>query len=156
MNTTTVLNLDYVAPQRPYSGDELLYLRKQYYKMFHLGEVYALHEECGHVYLTKKNGKKETMIKHHDISLSEDSSIGNCSVCWKMSRTPKKFADPAYDLVKYYHENIYPNLNQNPTYDEVMAEKDYYTWLYNEFNMRDRHKKHVVSNQTTDETDSTD
>ena len=59
-------------------------------------------------------------------------------------------------VVKYYHENIYPNLNQNPTYDEVMAEKDYYTWLYNEFNMRDRHKKHVVSNQTTDETDSTD
>ena len=125
--STTVLEKDYKEPERPYSQKELNSTRKNNYRVLRLGKVRASHSKCGHFYLTKYNGRKEKEIKE-----SGTCDTGNCSVCWKFSKTPRHLRNAADKLVTFYRDNF----AQEPpylTFDLLEGETDYYKWLYEEF-----------------------
>jgi hypothetical protein len=125
---TSILESSYNNPNRPYSQNELNNMRLFLYNNIRLGKKMANHQKCGHVYLTKHNGRKEKEMYQQN---SDD--VGKCSVCWKISKTPKHLQDKARNLSKEYCNTF----KQNPTYityQKVDLESSYYNWLYNEFN----------------------
>ena len=123
MNTTsTVLDTEISENTRPYSQHELNFIKTKAFTTLRLGKTIAVHDdECGHHYLVKKNGRKEKDIV-------ETGNHGNCSVCWRLSKTPKKYYDRAYDLLDTYNcikDDGYLS------YEDVTTEVIFYTWLYN-------------------------
>lgn len=127
-NYVSVLSRGYAEQQRPYSQHELTFMRNSLLGRLHIGYVRAQHKNCGHFYYTKEGGKKE-----RDIHDKNTSDIGNCSVCWKLDRTPENLLKEAEMLVDYYMSNM----ELEPTrliYNQVMSESAFYIWLYTEFN----------------------
>jgi hypothetical protein len=127
MTTLSVLEVDYAEPQRPYSQLELSNMRQRLFRQLRLGKVRAQHEKCGHFYLTKENGRKEK-----DITDQNSSDCGNCSVCWKINKTPKNLKNKAQNLVHEYSKIFY----EDPTYltyEDVDLENAFYKWLLLEF-----------------------
>lgn len=125
--TDTVLEKKYEEPVRPYSKNELTDLRRHNHRKLFLGKVRVEHPECKHFYFAKAHGKKEKQIQQDGMG-----SAGNCSVCWKLYKTPRRLKKQAQDLI-----NEYSTLYDEPpywTYGLVDLERDFYTWLYNEFN----------------------
>jgi hypothetical protein len=128
MSTTiSVLETDYVEPQRPYSQAELSNMRYKLYRHLRLGKTRAHHEKCDHFYLVKENGRKEK-----DIIEQNTSDCGNCSVCWKINKTPKHLKNKAHDLVNEYWR-VYYNEPTYLTYEDVDLENAFYKWLCIEF-----------------------
>lgn len=125
----TVLTSTYVEPDRPYSKHELESNRSSLYKELRLGKIRATHQSCGHTYIVKYNGRKEK-----EILQTSNPDTGNCSVCWKMSRTPRQLQNNASDLVEAYTNYFGNDEEVEITYDGVDLEKSFYTWLYTEFN----------------------
>lgn len=121
---TLVLETGYVNQTRPYSLDELAYNRLSLYKSLRLGKMRVHHQKCDHFYLVRKNSKKETEMKEQNCN-----DVGNCSVCWKFGKTPKRLKDAAKDLINTYCNTFY----EDPTclrYDDSVIENSFYTWLY--------------------------
>jgi len=119
----SILESDYIEPTRPYSQDELRDMRLHLYRQLKLGKEKAYHSKCRHTYIVKENSKKEKEIK------SNSGDIGNCSVCWKLSKTPSSIRNRAYDLIKAYNSDFgiepdYISYNLND------LENIYYRWLY--------------------------
>ena len=125
----SVLETPYAAPTRLYSQLELLNNRYTLYRKLRLSDTRAYHNRCKHFYLTRLNGKKEKIIKDKGIN----TDVGNCSVCWKIRRTPKNLKNTAMDTVEGYMQEMYdpPNLLRH---EHIDLENVFYTWLYNEFN----------------------
>jgi len=124
---TSILEQSYIPPQRPYSQIELRDMKRHIIRKFHLSDKYVSHQKCGHLYRPKKHGRKEK-----DIQETGDLDSGNCSVCWKISKTPRHLRLIAKELIN----NYYSLLNNNPsclTYDFVSVESDFYQWLYIDF-----------------------
>lgn len=124
----SVLEKDYIKASRPYSQLELKKNRIKNKRLLRVGRIRAQHDDCGHFYLTKFRGRKEKEIKE-----TKDPNTGNCSVCWKLSRTPYMLRPNAEQLVSYMNYNFFEEPTKL-TYELVEGENDYYTWLYNEFN----------------------
>lgn len=124
----SVLEKDYIGADRPYSQLELKKNRRTNKRTLRVGTIRAQHDNCGHFYLTKFRGRKEQEIRQ-----TNNPDTGNCSVCWKLSKTPYVLRPNAEQLISYMNENFF----EEPTrlsYELVEGENDYYTWLYNEFN----------------------
>jgi hypothetical protein len=121
---TYLLDKDYVVPIRPYSQKELLDNRQQIRKRLHLGQTFAEHEKCGHFYLVKENGRKEKNIKENNCTDS-----GNCSVCWKYSKTSKNYKDRAGYLINDYCE-VFVQEPKRLNHEQVDLENVFYYWLY--------------------------
>ena len=126
---TSVLEKKYVEPERPYSRKELVNSRHRMARYLRIGQVLIEHDECRHFYFARANGRKEKEAKE-----SNGEVVGNCSVCWKMNRTPKRLRNSARLMCESY-------MNANPAKFDPPAssgylelETDFYTWLYNEFN----------------------
>lgn len=117
-----VLDTEYVAPSRPYSQNELNDMRNNLYRQIRLGKEKATHNKCNHFYLVKENGKKEKEIR-------ENGNMGNCSVCWKLSKTPVELKYKALDLVKAYCTDFY-NEPLQFSYGLYDLENVFYKWLY--------------------------
>jgi len=120
---TSILVSDYIKPVRPYSTNELKDMQENFMKKLNLSNIRAFHKECGHFYYVKENGRKEK-------ELTENlNNVGNCSCCWKLSKTPKDLIDKAEDLVQIYCNNFYeyPSIF---TYDLIDLETSFYKWLY--------------------------
>lgn len=120
----SILEDDYNEPTRPYSQKELEQLRYKTFRSLRLGEHRAEHSDCSHYYNVKVNGRKEKEIKE-----SGDTDVGNCSVCWRLSKTPKRLQDKALDLIDEYMNNFHTV----PTYFNyylVDTENTFYRWLY--------------------------
>ena len=119
----SILDSNYIEPTRPYSQNELSDMRAHLYRQLKLGKEKAYHHKCKHLYIVKENSKKEKEIKEN----SED--IGNCSVCWKISKTPNNIRNKAYDLIKAYNSEFSsdPEFVNYNLYD---LENIYYRWLY--------------------------
>ena len=118
----SVLESDYIKPSRPYSSNELSDVRNNFFKKINLSNVIASHEDCGHFYFVKENGRKEK-------DLNENNNVGNCSCCWKLSKTPNDLFKKAEELVNIYSTKFkeYPStLN----YDLLDIEICFYKWLY--------------------------
>jgi hypothetical protein len=121
---TTILETEYVEQTRPYSLNELGYMREQLYKRIKLGKVRSIHEKCGHFYLVKKNGRREK-----EILEKNDNDTGHCSVCWKFNKTPKHLRTKAKELICAYQEFFFKD-PEYLTYNNVDLETTYYKWLY--------------------------
>lgn len=124
----SVLELEYVEPTRPYSQKELGVMRNNLYRGMRIGKTRAEHKRCGHFYLVKNNGRKEK-----EILKNNHPDTGNCSVCWKISRTPGNLKKTCKNLVDSYQQEFYED-KKVLLYDTVDLEKAFYTWLYEEFN----------------------
>ena len=57
--------------------------------------------------------------------------IGNCSVSWKLSKTPSNLKNEALHLVNSYMKT-FENEPEILTYDNVDLETMFYRWLYEE------------------------
>jgi len=121
---TSILESEYVKPTRPYSQNELKDNRKKFFDRYNISDVFACHKKCGHFYRVKKNGKK-----YKYISETENSDTGNCSICWKLSKTPNYLKENAKDLI-YLYEDRFKNDPDRLTYDNNDIEECYYRWIY--------------------------
>lgn len=125
----SVLETEYTPPDRPLSERELQDMRKRMLKKLFIGSVLIDHN-CGHFYYAKAGGKKE-----REYIESKGQHRGNCSVCWKLQRTPKKLRHSAEALVEAYsYNNSGENIGAPLTYSRLDTETCFYTWLYTEFN----------------------
>ena len=123
---TSILENDYVPQDRPYSQKELAISRAKNFWNLRIGEIWAKHEKCRHYYRTRVNGRKEKEIKE-----TNDSTIGNCSVCWKLSKTPRNLRQSANNMVCEYMERFWEP-EERLYYDDIYLENVFYTWLYTE------------------------
>ena len=121
----SILESEYVEQTRPYSQHELADIRTSVYKQLRLSKEKAYHSKCKHSYFVKENSKKEKEIKENS------SDIGNCSVCWKISKTPNDLKYKAYDLVKAYSTDFEGDI-KFMTYNLYDLENVFYKWLYQE------------------------
>ena len=119
-----ILDSEYVKPNRPYSQDELNDMRNALYRQLRLSKDRAFHSKCKHLYNVKENSKKQKEIYENN------DDIGNCSVCWKLSKTPEASRYKAYDLIRVYNLEF----KYEPTrldYNLCDIENIFYRWLYN-------------------------
>ena len=59
---------------------------------------------------------------------------GNCSVSWKLRKTPNEYKNKANDLINSFYNIFYDNDPEILDYYSLNIEMDFYNWLYNEFN----------------------
>jgi len=126
--TTSILEQDYVGPDRPYSQRELQYNRNRVFRTLRVGSTRAHHKRCDHFYFVKEHGRKEKEIKE-----ANSGDVGNCSVCWKFNKTPRNLKARARNLTNAYSARFF-ELPKYLTYDDVDMETVFYKWLYEEFN----------------------
>lgn len=125
---TSLLETDYINPERPYSQKELQYTRQNVMRSLRVGKVRAHHKKCDHFYYVKENGRKEIEIKE-----ANSGDVANCSVCWKFNRTPQNLKDTARCLINSYCAKFF----EQPTYltyDNIDLETVFYKWLYQDIN----------------------
>jgi hypothetical protein len=125
---TSILEQDYVEPSRPLSQKELQYMRTGLYKNLRLGKTKAHHQRCNHFYLVKMNGRKEK-----DMSEQKSNDTGNCSVCWKISKTPQRLRGVARNMCNSYF-STFENEPKLLSHRKVDLENVFYKWLYEEYN----------------------
>ena len=121
---TEVLKRGCTGPDRPYSQDELEYTRTSMLKSLRLGTSTVYHQKCQHFYKVKKNSKKEKEMVELNCN-----DVGNCSVCWKISKAPNSLKDAARELVETFSNECY-NPPAYLSHFSVEVEKSYYNWLY--------------------------
>ena len=121
---TSILESEYVAPTRPYSQDELSFLRQKLRQRLRLGPHKVEHGKCGHFYCVKQNSRKEKELRE-----SGTPDVGNCSVCWKVSKTPNMLRDRARHLIEVYCNTFYTD-PEYLTYEKYDIENIFYLWLY--------------------------
>ena len=122
----SVLESEYVEPNRPYSQNELTYLREILYRNLRLGKQKATHYKCKHFYYVKENSRKEKEI----LETNKTENVGNCSVCWKI-KTTGSMRESAEYLVETYLDSFY-NEPEKYTYNLLDLETVFYKWLYYE------------------------
>jgi hypothetical protein len=140
----SVLEKRFPPIERPFSQQELEIKRYRLKRKLHIGKVLIKHDDCGHFYLTKSNGRKEK-----EAISSDYKNIGNCSVCWKLARTPRFLKNRAYKLVEEYGEHLACEPSRW-IFELVELEEDFYTWLYIEFNPKS--EKFVKNSKDSEET----
>jgi hypothetical protein len=130
--TSSILESEYLEPTRPYSQNELTFNRDKLNRNFRLSKSRAHHKRCNHFYLVRVNGRKE-----REMIESESNDVGNCSVCWKLSKTQHSLKERALELIHHYHENFEtdPKLM---THRLGELETTYYNWLYEDQQYRRR------------------
>ncbi len=125
----SVLEYEIKEKTRPYSNDELKEEREKFYSSLKLSDVVAKHSRSKHMYKVRENGKK-----YQEIMATGNSDCGNCSVTWKLRKTPNELKNRAKELIESYYDIFYDGDPKNITYYELNIEMDFYNWLYNEFN----------------------
>lgn len=127
---TSVLEKTLTPSTRPYSTKELESLINQLWYDLRIGSIKICHEDCGHFYYAKFGGKKEK-----DFLESKQQNPGNCSVCWKLSKTPRPLRKRAESLVSDYCTLVTDEESVKPSSFRIYSlQQDFYTWLYDEFN----------------------
>ena len=121
--STSILDQEYNEPNRPYSQNELHFNREKLFSKLRIGKVRAYHK-CNHFYFVKENGRKEK-----EILENKNEDCGNCSVCWRLNKTPHYLKNKAKGMVDAYCETFYsfPNFL---SYDNADLEIVFYKWLY--------------------------
>lgn len=126
--TTSILEQEYIEPDRPYSQRELQYNRNRVFRSLRIGKTRAHHKRCDHFYYVKENGRKEKEIKE-----TKNEDVGNCSVCWKFNKTPRRVKARARNLINSYCSQFY-DPPKYMSYETSDLETIFYKWLYEEFN----------------------
>ena len=123
---SSVLENDHAEASRPYSRVELREIRDRTYRGVRLSKTKAQHRRCNHFYYVRENGRKEK-----EMIESKTSDCGNCSVCWKLGKTPRDLRNAATTLVNSYCNEFYEE-PEHLTFATVSLESSFYTWLYME------------------------
>ena len=124
-----ILEIVYVEPKyRPISDKELEEMSINFLKRMRIGKNRAYHRRCNHFYFVKQNGRKEKEM----LELGEDD-VGNCSVCWKLKKTPRDWQNDAEKMLTTYM-NQYEDRPDNLNLNLVNLEKTFYVWLYRDYN----------------------
>ena len=72
------------------------------YKTLKLRNKKVWHKKTRYFYVVKQNGKKEKeMIEQNSCD------VGNCSVTWKLLKTPKEDKTKTIELINDYMYNFY-------------------------------------------------
>jgi hypothetical protein len=121
----SILESEYEDPTRPYSQNELHFLKKRNLRRLRIGVYEAYHSRCNHSYYVRKGGRKEKTIKEN----TNFQDVGNCSICWKLSKTDINFQNKAEDLIDSYME-LFMDPEKKLNYYDVELERIFYTWLY--------------------------
>ena len=121
--STSIIEKDYNLPIRPYSQNELHFNREDLFIKLRLGKVRAYHK-CNHFYYVKKNGRKEK-----EILENKNEDCGNCSVCWKLHKTPRHLTNKAALLIDAYCERFY-KFPEFLSWEYADLELIFYKWLY--------------------------
>ena len=119
---TSVLESVYIKPERPYSQHELQDMRTKFSERNYISHVFAHHDKCSHFYRVKKNGKKF-------VNLNSGNNAGNCTVCWKLSKTSHDLYDNAGELI-FLYEKTFKDPIKVLSYDDVDIETCFYKWIY--------------------------
>ncbi len=124
----SVLEFEYQHPTRPYSQNELNFLKERNLRRLRVGKCEAYHSRCKHFYYVRKGGRKEKTIKENNNS----QDVGNCSICWKFSKTPIDTRDKAEDLIDAYMQFMELPLEPEKRINhyDVELERIFYIWLY--------------------------
>lgn len=128
--TISVLEREFTEVNRPYSQEELNTMRTRAFKSMRIGKVKAHHRKSGYSYFVKENGRKEK-----EIIENKDCDSGNCSVSWKLNKTPRHLRSKARDLIDQYMSETEYRIRHNVDYLDyyyVDLEIRFYTWLYQE------------------------
>lgn len=120
----SILESEYIPPERPYSQKELRKMRSDLYHRLRIGELRATHSKCGHFYNVRKRGQKERRMQE-----SEMQDCGNCSVCHQLRQTPDYLWTAARELTEYFKENFDEN-KEKLSYKLLDLESVFYMWLY--------------------------
>ena len=123
---TSILEQEYIEPERPYSQRELQFNRNRVFRSLRVGSISAHHKRCGHFYFVKQYGRKEKEMKE---TKSED--VGNCSVCWKFNKAPRYLKNNVNSLINRYCE-LFKERPDYLTYADCDVETVFYRWLYEE------------------------
>jgi len=130
----SILLSDYVKLERPMSQNEMKDMFNQFMRDNKISNETVFHSKTKYVYHVKKFGKKEKEIiekrKNGDENYNHD--IGNCSVTWKLLKTPKRLRAQAKDVVKEYMDLHTGDNAERITHYKLELSKVFYTWLYNE------------------------
>jgi hypothetical protein len=126
--TTSILEKDYIEPDRPYSQAELKYNKSNIFRSMRIGTTRAHHKKCDHFYYVKENGRKEKEIKEANCS-----DVGNCSVCWKFNKTPTNLKESCKLLIYEYQKRFY-EAPEYLSYENTDLEITFVKWLYEEIN----------------------
>ena len=121
---TSILENDYVEASRPYSQHELEYNKEKLYRDLRLSKHRACHARCGHHYLVRVNGRKE-----REMIETKSDDVGNCSVCWTLSKTPGYLKNKAQDIA-YHYTDKFGEDTEFLTYENNDLEATFYVWLY--------------------------
>jgi hypothetical protein len=132
----SVLESEYIQQTRPYSQNELKYLRENLYRNLRLSDKLSRHSKCQHFYYVRENSRKEKEM----IEKNRCENIGNCSVCWKLNKTPNYLIDKAEHLAELYCSRFYKE-PEKYTYDLLDIETVFYKWLHYENDRYNDNKK---------------
>ena len=123
----SILNSVWSDPERPYSQLEL---KEMFERLMLSASHWVQHDRCGHRYFVKTNGVKYKQLNE----FPEIRDHGNCSVCWKVRKTPREIRDVAVEFMDYI-EDEFPNMsldNGRLTLYKYKVFEIFYTWLYKE------------------------
>jgi hypothetical protein len=124
----SVLDKDYVVPDRPFSQKELQCDIDKVFCRLRIGKIKVHHSKCNHFYNIKENGRKEKDIKENN---TDPMDAGNCSVCWKFNKTPKHNKVNARNLINAYHKTFY-DTPKYLSHKDSETQSTFYKWLYEE------------------------
>lgn len=126
----SILHTEWVPANRPYSQNELQFLEERLFNKLQIVDLLVQHSDCGHCYRIKKNGVRyKKMVEDECVDNSNPPDIGNCSVCWKISKTPRELGTLVDEFLEL-HNNFLEN--ERKTYFSYLVNKLFYTWLYKE------------------------
>ena len=144
---TSILEKEYDDPTRPYSQKELADRRERLYRNFRLGKHIVWHQRTGYFYRVRAGGRKE-----REMVETKSDDVGNCSVSWKLSKTPNYLKDRALDLVEQYTE-CFQEEPEILSYRLVDLEETFYRWLYEDQEQRRRRRGPRSNSQSSDRDD---
>ena len=128
--------------ERPISRAELAYMDSQLTEKFRLGNVFAKHELCGHVYRTKRGGRKERYLINSSLNSSALNSAKKsvklddltCSVCFKLRISdPKDIPKSSLDICIVENPNNeidFRTAAKKLTREFIDKKFAFYKWLY--------------------------
>jgi hypothetical protein len=131
----SILEVSYTPPTRPYSQKELEFMLDEFRQRVRLSNKHVSHTKCGHCYLLRQNSRKEKEVE----TSATNVDVGNCSVCWKLHKTPRRLSDIAHDMVSWYEID---KIRKKLTYDLYDLHSVFYTWLYMEQPPQSNHSNH--------------
>jgi hypothetical protein len=118
----SILYTEWSEPDRPYSQKELVVLTEKLYTDLHIVDMAVTHPKCGHSYRIKNGVRYKKLKEQH-----QDDDVGNCSVCWKISKTPKELQNLVKDFVELHSDDL---TSSRHTYFSYTVKNIFYTWLY--------------------------